>query len=427
MFLHNSFVPLMRFSSGLSRHPETSQAVGEAADIARAGLAGEEPDLVLLFVTSHHADQFADLPLTVAAHFPRALLLGCSAGGVVGSATEVERAPGLSMTLASLPGVDLRPFHVEDSDVPMPERAPLAWRQRLGLPPLMTAADDARPTPIVVLPEPFSVRIERLLRSLDAAFPDGVKVGGAASGGTRPGTHALWLGPRLFRRGAVGVALRGNLAVDGVVAQGCKALGTPMLVTRSQGNVILELDGRTPLDVIRSLAADLSAEDLELAKAALFVGIEMEPDRVEYGHGDFLVRQIAEVDQTKGWMSLGTKIAPWQVVQFHVRDGKTSAADLRRMLERYRSQQTEGDPQGALLFSCVGRGENLYGAPNQESRIIEALVPGVPLGGFFCNGEIGKAGKATALHGLTASLALFRDPGEPAAPPQWQVRGAADA
>ena len=311
--------------------------------------------------------------------------------------------------------------------MPLPERAPLAWRQRLGLPPRLTASESEPPTPVVVLPEPFSVRIDRLLRSLDAAFPDSVKVGGAASGGTRPGSHTLWLGPRIFKQGAVGVALRGNLAVDAVVAQGCKPVGTPMLVTRSQGNVILEVDGRSPLDVIKGLSADLSAEDLELAKQALFVGVEMEPDRVDYGHGDFLVRQIAQVDQAKGWLSLGAKVEPWQVVQFHVRDGKTSAADLRRMLLRYRAQNNDGDPQGALMFSCLGRGESLYGTPNHDSRIFEDLLPGVPIGGFFCNGEIGKAGKTTALHGLTASIALFRDPAEPATPLQWQVRGPADA
>ena len=418
---------LMRFSSGISRHPQTAQAVAEAAQAALPGLDGAEPDLVLLFATPHHSAQFQELPLTIASHFPRALLLGCSGGGVVGQATEVEHSAGISLTLASLPGVDLRPFHIEDGDVPLPERAATVWRQRLGLPLRFAGAALEQPTPVVVLPEPFSVRIERLLRSLDAAFPDSVKVGGAASGGSRPGSHALWLGPRLFKNGAVGVALRGAIALDAVVAQGCKPVGAPMLVTRSQGNVILEVDGKSPLEALKAMAADLSPDDLELARRAVLVGIEMEPDRVDYGHGDFLVRQIAEVDHTTGSMSLSSQVQPWQVVQFHVRDGRTSAADLRRMLERYRAQQTEGSPQGALLFSCLGRGEGLYGKPNHDSQLIEALLPGVPLGGFFCNGEIGKAGKTTALHGFTASIALFRDPSESMTSPKWQVRDSAEA
>lgn len=417
----------MRWSSGLSRKEQTSEAIAEAAESALAGLQGEQPDLVILFATPHHAAVFPDMPLEVAAFFPRALLLGCSAGGVVGQLAEVENAAGISMTLACLPGVDLRPFHVEDMDVPLPERAATAWRHRLGLPARMQLDGPEEQTPVLVLPEPFSVRIERLLQSLDAAFPRSVKVGGAASGGRRPGSHALWLGPRTFKRGAIGVAMRGQLAVDTLVSQGCKPVGAPMLVTRSQGNVILELDGKTPVEALKATAADLSGSDLELLRRALLVGVEMEADRVEYGQGDFLVRQIAELDAERGWLSLGAKIEPWQVVQFHVRDGKTSAADLKRMLERYRSQPSEGTPEGALLFSCMGRGEGLYGKPNHDSELIGAALPGVALGGFFCNGEIGKAGKGTALHGLTASIGLFRDPGQAALPSHWQMRDAAEA
>lgn len=420
----------MRWSSGISRLHATEAAVNEAAESARAQLGGEEPDLVLLFATPHHQAQYTELPLRIAAHFPRALLLGCSGFGVVGQRVEVEREAGLSLTVAHLPGVDLRPFHVDDADVPEPEVAAQQWRQRLGLPMRVDVSTPAEATPVVVLPEPFSLRIERLLKSLDAAFPRSVKVGGAASGGTRPGSHALWMGPQVFTKGAVGVAMRGNLVVDTVVAQGCKPIGAPLLVTKAHGNVILEVDGKSPLDALKAVAAELSQDDLALVRRALLMGVEVEPDRVDYGTGDFLVRQIAEMDQKHGWLSIGAPIQAWQVVQFHVRDGKTSADDLRRMLVRYCQKQGDGTPHGALIFSCLGRGAGLYGKPNHDSEVFDSLLPGVPLGGFFCNGEIGKAGKNTALHGFTSSFGLFRDPSDVAHPtedPQWQVRDVAEA
>ena len=76
-----------------------------------------------------------------------------------------------------------------------------------------------------------------------------------------------------------------------------------------------------------------------------------------------------------------------------------------RLLDR--SKQRGASPRGALLFSCVGRGAHLFGKPDHDSDLFQEKVGPVPLGGFFCNGEIGPVGSKTFLHGFTASLALL--------------------
>ena len=60
------------------------------------------------------------------------------------------------------------------------------------------------------------------------------------------------------------------------------------------------------------------------------------------------------------------------------------------------------------MFSCVGRGENLYGAPHHDASLFADQMGSLPLAGFFGNGEIGPIGGATYLHGYTSALALFR-------------------
>lgn len=79
------------------------------------------------------------------------------------------------------------------------------------------------------------------------------------------------------------------------------------------------------------------------------------------------------------------------------------------MLKSYEKSlpRTEG-PSGALLFSCLGRGEGLYGQPNFDTSVFREHLGDVPVGGFFCNGEIGPVGGATFLHGYTSSFGLFR-------------------
>ena len=78
-------------------------------------------------------------------------------------------------------------------------------------------------------------------------------IGGLASGGRSPGDNALYLDDAVYRRGLVGVALTGDVAVDTIVAQGCRPIGEPMFVTRCERNVLQELDGRRAGSVLQEL------------------------------------------------------------------------------------------------------------------------------------------------------------------------------
>ena len=84
------------------------------------------------------------------------------------------------------------------------------------------------------------------------------------------------------------------------------------------------------------------------------------------------------------------------------------SGDLSACLDRHRAQSGGAHPAGALLFSCLGRGAWLYGVPDHDSDAFRRHVGAVPLGGFFCNGEIGPVHGSTFLHGYTSSFGLFR-------------------
>jgi small ligand-binding sensory domain FIST len=60
------------------------------------------------------------------------------------------------------------------------------------------------------------------------------------------------------------------------------------------------------------------------------------------------------------------------------------------------------------MFSCLGRGEGLYGEPDHDTSVFHRIVGPVPLGGFFCSGEIGPVHGRTHVHGYTSSFGLFR-------------------
>jgi len=213
----------------------------------------------------------------------------------------------------------------------------------------------------------------------------------------------------------VGLALSGNVVLDAVVAQGCRPIGDPLRVTEAEGNVILSLEGRPPLAVLQDLVERLSPADRQLARHALFIGLLMDEFKLDPTPGDFLIRVILGVDPRVGAIAIGDRVRSGQTVQFHLRDAQTSAEDLRSALRRYCLERNLGQdpalspqPCGALMFACLGRGKGLYGVPNFDSQQFREILGEVPLGGFFCNGEIGPVGGSTFLHGYTSCFGIFR-------------------
>ena len=260
----------------------------------------------------------------------------------------------------------------------------------------------------VILADPYSFPVQDFLLGMDFAFPQANKIGGLASGATHQGGNALFLDGEVLRSGAIGLALDGNITIDTVVAQGCRPIGRSMRISKSDRNMLLELDGQSPMEVLRSLLQELSARDRELLGHSLFLGVVMDELIDDPIQGDFLIRNVVGMDQGSGGLAIGEMLKEGQLVQFHLRDADTSSGDLQAVLSRYADENRAIDIPGALLFSCLGRGEYLYGKPNHDTALLRDKLGSIPLGGFFCNGEIGPVSGTTFLHGYTSSFGLFR-------------------
>jgi small ligand-binding sensory domain FIST len=130
----------------------------------------------------------------------------------------------------------------------------------------------------------------------------------------------------------------------------------------------------------------------------------------EFRQGDFLIRNLIGHDPQSGALAIGDMMRTGQTVQFQVRDGETADADLREMLAREKQVLTRRPPSGAVLFSCLGRGEGMYGKPHHDINSIHEQLGPVPTVGFFCNGEIGPLGDRAFVHGFTSVIGLFCEP-----------------
>ena len=391
----------MQWATAISRKTSFRDAVLECAENISRELGPGPVSLALAFVTPHFAGYYSGLHDQIERYLEPETFVGCSGGGVIGGGEEVEGAPAVTLTAARLPGVNVRALHLT-GQLPDLDGPPDAWEELLGV------RREEEPQ-FVLLADPFSGRPEALLAGLDYAFPEAAKIGGLASGAASPGLNALFLNEHVHDEGTIVLSLSGDVVVDTVVAQGCRPIGETMTVTGCRGNVLRELDRKPALEVLQELFATLDERDRRLAGTALFAGILMDEFREEPRVGDFLIRNIVGVDPNQKVLGIGENLQEGMRLRFHVRDAEASANDLLTMLTSYEKTLPEpANVSGALLFSCLGRGEGLYGQPNFDTGIFQNHLGEIPVGGFFCNGEIGPVGGSTFLHGYTSSFGLFR-------------------
>ena len=398
----------MQWVNALSTRPSLEAAVADVVEQAASSLTAPA-HLGLVFISSAFSSEYSRLLPLLQEKLEVPVLIGCSGGGIVGMTghrqmQEIEGAPALSLTLAHLPDVEVKAFHVVAEELPDLDSPPSAWVELFGVPP--------SPTPqFILLPEPFSSRVNDLLQGIDFAYPGSVSVGGLASGSQLGGRINLFFNDRVYQEGTVGLALSGNVVLETIVAQGCRPIGKPYQVSSCERNIVLELEAQPPLQVLRDLLESLSEDDRQLAQHSLFVGVARDEFKSELEQGDFLIRNLLGVDPKFGAIAIGDRLRPGQRIQFHLRDAQTSAEDLEYLLQRYQKQnQSYPSAAGALMFSCLGRGEGLYGKPNFDSQLFSRYLNDVPLSGFFCSGEIGPVGGSTFLHGYTSVFGICRQP-----------------
>ena len=374
------------YAFGLSEHPVPTQAVGEAVGQVLEGLGDERPDLVMLFTSPHHAGAFEDIASSARGLLDPTVLLGCTAGAVIGGGREVEESPALSLFAARLPATLLSPVRLEV--VPTPDGPSL-----VGWP-------DHPDGTMLLLADPFTFPADAFLDRVNDDLPKLQVIGGLASAAMRPGGNRLVVDDQVTDSGAVGAVLAGGVEIRTVVSQGCRPVGKPYVVTKADRNFILELGGKPALQRLQETATAASDEERELMRQGLQIGCVVDETRLEFSRGDFLVRGVGGADQRTGAIAVGDTVEVGRTVQFQVRDASSADEDLRDLL-------TAAQADAALLFTCNGRGERLFGEPDHDAGVVDQLLGPLPVAGCFCAGELGPVGARNFLHGFTASLALF--------------------
>ncbi len=370
------------------------EAIGQLAD------EGVDPtrDLTIAFASAAYGSAIERLPQMLRPHLGDGLLIGCNAGGLIGGGSEEEDEPGIALLCGRLPDAAVACVHLDSSNLPPLSTSREKWWRLLELEP------ESQPS-FVLIADPATLDAESCARGLDRAFPGSTVVGGLASGALEPGASRLIDDGQVHRSGGILLTLSGDVAIDPVLAQGCRAIGDPLFVTACDGNLIGELDGRRPKEILTALFSALDTADREHFGDSLCIGLALPGPRQTVGAGDFLMRNVLGLDPDSGALWVGSRVAQNAVVQFHLRDGRAASDELEERLALALSGGIA--PAAALLFACVGRGRNFFGVSGHDSGTLRRMAD-IPVAGMFSAGEIAPVQGATFVHGYSSVFGLIR-------------------
>jgi small ligand-binding sensory domain FIST len=375
------------FASALSEHPITASAVGETAGQVLEAL-GSRPALVTLFVTPHHAGALEDAARAVRVILEPGVLVGCAAISVLGNGREVEDGPGVVLWAASFDApvlpITLSVLRTDDG------LALGGWPEELPF----------DPSTLLLIGDPYSFPAERFFDHLAAAYPGLPIVGGNASAASGPGGNRLVLDDLVVTSGAVGALIGGGVTIEPVVSQGCRPIGRPYAVTRAEQNVVFELGGEPAFQRLTEIASTMPEEEAGLLRNGVLLGVVVDEHKLDYERGDFLARNLLQIDRTTGAVAIGDVVEVGTTAQYLVRDATTADEDLRTLLAGRRAE-------GALVFTCNGRGARFFTTPDHDAAVVADLLDDPATAGFFAAGEFGPIGDRNFLHGYTASIALL--------------------
>ena len=204
------------------------------------------------------------------------------------------------------------------------------------------------------------------------------------------------------------VMLSGDVRMDTILMHGCRPASDYYTVTKADGNVVLELNGRKATDVVRSMLRDDSAwEDFPpYITLGLNKGSRYEP----FDESIYSVRVCLAVDRERGGLVMGADdFLPGTEIQFMRRtiDFEDVARRTRSLLEGLGNRR----PFFAFYIDCAGRTTAICGTDREEAEEVQRALKDVPLLGVYSGVEIARVGPEIVYNNMTGVVCLFSESG----------------
>lgn len=368
---------MVKSSVGISQGEDGSIVGTEAAQQALSNLGAEKVNLAIVFASVAYDQE--DVLRSVRAVLGDILLVGSSTSGEITTQGPANRHSVAVMLISS----DQIQFHAAVGEDIAAD--PVASGKKAADRVKEQAGDELKL--FIMLPDVLvgngADTVRGVLSSLGEHFP---VVGGASGDDFKFEKTYQYLNEKVYSGAVVGLGLSGNVKFGVGVKHGWVPIGLPKKVTRSEGAVLHELDGKPAISVYEEHFGKENTEELRtttLAKLAITYPLGMQAE----GSDELLIRDPITVDE-QGSITCAAEIPEGSEIRLMMGSRETAVEVAREAAQTAIDQLEGAQPKAVVIFNCIAR-QKLFGdrAGEEIDAIQEPIGDTVPLIGFYTYGE----------------------------------------
>jgi hypothetical protein len=380
---------------GMSYHHNPYVAGREAAQQAleKAGLS--KPDFVFVFGSIGY-DQ-PSLVRAVREATGGAPLTGCSVEGTIGEEDTDES--GFSVVVTVISSDELHWTHGLATGLEADSRA-VGKRVAQELLPHLSLATIG----LFVFPDGMSVALDSFFTANFDDFFAGLEEnlpserflplwgGGAGNNFNVKVPTYQYCDDEVVTDGVSYALLSGKAQAGWAISHGCIPIGSARTVTRGEGNVIYEIDGKPALEVLKEyLPEQALTEDEDWVPYSVSLALCFRAPSYMKDE-EYVVRGIPAVKMADGSITVQTEVQDGTSIWFSSRDKQKIATGLERMAQQIKHQLGGEKPKLVFQFDCATRGKMMF-REQEKLQLLrqfrQSVGPDVPWAGFYAFGEIG--------------------------------------
>ena len=288
-------------------------------------------------------------------------------------------------------------FTEEDWVLDTPAAAAMVFGGNVALAPAHDIAADA----LV-----FSLAAPNAINSAWIKAP-GQRFGGVSGDATGQGPFKVWSGAKVAAQGHCETLIQGAHGLVGV-SQGIRALSAPLEITQVSGYDVISLTSQPALNILaRELPLEVREQD-HLPLHLIMAGVIFGDTEHAISEGRYRLTPIISTNADDRSVTLSSRLAPGDRLFWALRQPLAAERDMRITLDRM-DQTMQATPDFGLFFPCMGRGPYFYGGIDRDLDLVKARYPGMPMIGFYGNGEIGPLNGENEIFQYSAVLGLFKE------------------
>lgn len=382
-----------------NRNPAEAGKEASLKALEQAGIV--KPDFVFVFATVGYKQEV--LIRSIRDATAGAPLSGCSGEGIITQESVVETNFGVAVMVISSDELRFNNARVKDID----RRGDRAG-ERLGAElQSFLAADSINcflfADGLVFDFDPFQAAFEKSMRR-ETPLP---VLGGLAADNWSSKKTYQYHDDEVFSEGISCVVLSGSGDIAWGINHGCVPVGSKRIITRSEGNIIYEIDGIPALEAMKEYFEEGWQSEWNKTSLNLCLGFKT-PEHIRMGYEEYVIRYMVAKNDQEGSVTIQSDVRNGDELWIVRRDKELIAGGMQMISRQIMEKTGKRKPKFILQFECVGRGKVVFRVKekNELTRLLQDEIGAdIPWLGFYSYGEIGPITNYNCFHNFTSIVA----------------------